>query len=215
MAKSFSETERKAIRTRLLDACEASWSRFGFKKTGVDALCRQAGISKGAFYLFYQSKDALFCDTLERVCGRINQLLADHLSYPPSRRGLCRALETAYQEYDRLRLLFDDGLGDLGVFLEKLPDERRSRLLSEGVFRPYLPAMTPYLQWTDNPRQAIDVIVALFQTAHRREPCGYDRFAVFAFLIELVVDELFADLPLEPCPVPVGGVDFPERTEVQ
>lgn len=36
----------------------------GYKKTGVDELCRQAGISKGAFYLFYASKEALFCEVL-------------------------------------------------------------------------------------------------------------------------------------------------------
>ena len=64
MARSFTETEKENIRKRLLDACRQSWTQYGYKKTSVDELCQQAGISKGAFYLFFESKEALFCDVL-------------------------------------------------------------------------------------------------------------------------------------------------------
>ncbi len=49
MARSFSEKEKQNIKKCLLDACKQHWTQFGYKKTSVDELCKQAGISKGAF----------------------------------------------------------------------------------------------------------------------------------------------------------------------
>ncbi len=60
MARSFTEREKENIKRSLQETCKRSWTQSGYKKTSVDDLCRQAGISKGAFYLFYESKEALF-----------------------------------------------------------------------------------------------------------------------------------------------------------
>lgn len=70
MARSFSEREKEAIRKGLIAACQQSWAQYGYKKTSVDELCRQAGISKGAFYLFFPSKESLFCEVLCLVQGQ-------------------------------------------------------------------------------------------------------------------------------------------------
>lgn len=51
-----------------------SWTQYGYKKTSVDELCRQAGISKGAFYLFFESKEALFCEVLCSVQEQAKKL---------------------------------------------------------------------------------------------------------------------------------------------
>ena len=64
MARGFTERERENIKRNLLKVGKESWTRYGCKKTSVDELCRQAGISKGAFYLFFESKEALFCEIL-------------------------------------------------------------------------------------------------------------------------------------------------------
>ena len=61
MARSFSEREKENIRKSLIDICKQSWTQYGYKKTSVDEMCKQVGISKGAFYLFFESKEALFC----------------------------------------------------------------------------------------------------------------------------------------------------------
>lgn len=60
MARSFTEREKENIKRSLQETCKRSWTQSGYKKTSVDDLCRQAGISKGAFYLFYESKEVLF-----------------------------------------------------------------------------------------------------------------------------------------------------------
>ena len=71
MARSFTEREKENIKKGLQDACKRSWTQYGYKKTSVDELCREAGISKGAFYLFFESKEALFCEVLCSIQGQI------------------------------------------------------------------------------------------------------------------------------------------------
>ncbi len=52
MARAFTEQEKQNIRSKLLAECRKSWAKYGYKKTSIDELCAQVGISKGAFYLF-------------------------------------------------------------------------------------------------------------------------------------------------------------------
>ena len=49
-----------ARRARLLTAAAAQFSQFGFRRTSVEDITRVAGVSKGAFYLEFSTKDALF-----------------------------------------------------------------------------------------------------------------------------------------------------------
>ena len=71
MARSFTEREKENIKRSLQEACKQSWTQYGYKKTSVDDLCKQVGISKGAFYLFFESKEALFCEVLCSVQEQI------------------------------------------------------------------------------------------------------------------------------------------------
>ena len=67
MPKAFTERDKELIRARLIQAGDKQFSAYGLKKTNIDALARAARISKGAFYLFYDSKEALFMDVAEVV----------------------------------------------------------------------------------------------------------------------------------------------------
>jgi len=52
--------------SRILDAAAASFARNGYERTGVAEICHAAGISKGAFYYHFSSKQALFLALLQR-----------------------------------------------------------------------------------------------------------------------------------------------------
>lgn len=58
MATSKSENEERE--QRILDAASKLIVHYGFDKTTVSDIARDAGISKGAIYLHFDSKDALF-----------------------------------------------------------------------------------------------------------------------------------------------------------
>jgi TetR/AcrR family transcriptional repressor of nem operon len=51
--------ERGDARTRLLEAARDVIRAQGFAATSVDDLCREAGVTKGAFFHHFQSKEAL------------------------------------------------------------------------------------------------------------------------------------------------------------
>jgi TetR/AcrR family transcriptional regulator, transcriptional repressor for nem operon len=51
--------ERGEARTRLLEAARDTIRSKGFAATSIDDICRSAGVSKGAFFHHFDSKDAL------------------------------------------------------------------------------------------------------------------------------------------------------------
>jgi AcrR family transcriptional regulator len=65
MVKAFSEKEKRYIRARLKDAAKECLGKFGVRKTTIDQLVEMTGISKGAFYKFYPSKEVLFFSVFE------------------------------------------------------------------------------------------------------------------------------------------------------
>jgi AcrR family transcriptional regulator len=60
MPKAFSEHEKDIIRAQMREKGKDLFEKQGLKKTSVDELTAAVGISKGAFYLFYESKEELF-----------------------------------------------------------------------------------------------------------------------------------------------------------
>src|SRR5664279_3041314 len=67
MPKGFTDEERELLKARLLDQGQKQFSAHGLKKTSVEELAAAAGISKGAFYLFYESKESLLMDVVEQA----------------------------------------------------------------------------------------------------------------------------------------------------
>jgi len=57
-------------RIRLLEAAAGLLVQWGFDKTSVDDIAREAGVSKGAVYLEFPSKEAIFQGVLYREFGR-------------------------------------------------------------------------------------------------------------------------------------------------
>ncbi len=64
MPRVFSETDRQAIRRSLLEQGRKLFLRYGLRKTNVEQLTRAAGIAKGTFYHFFDSKEDLCLEIL-------------------------------------------------------------------------------------------------------------------------------------------------------
>ena len=79
MSRHFETEEREAIRTELLTRGTELFNRYGFKKTNVDEVVRLAGVSKGSFYSFFDSKEEFFVEILLDTELKIRAILEENL----------------------------------------------------------------------------------------------------------------------------------------
>jgi AcrR family transcriptional regulator len=75
MPRAFRDDEREHIRSTLLEAGQRLFASRGLRKTSVEELAQAAAISKGAFYLFFTSKEELYFELLERFEADFKQEL--------------------------------------------------------------------------------------------------------------------------------------------
>jgi AcrR family transcriptional regulator len=69
-----SSTARAApddVRDVILDAADSLFQRYGYQKTTVDDIAREARIGKGTIYLHFKSKEAVALSCLNRLHERL------------------------------------------------------------------------------------------------------------------------------------------------
>jgi AcrR family transcriptional regulator len=73
---------QRARRERLLDAAERCFARSGFHRTTMQDICREAGVSPGALYVYFDSKEALIAGICERERAEFAERLAAATAAP-------------------------------------------------------------------------------------------------------------------------------------
>lgn len=189
--KGFTDTEKEELRNKLCIECERSWSLHGYKKTSISELTAKIGISTGAFYLLYKSKEDLFCETLERVQIRLKTGLRDIISHDGGKDGFIKAMKWHFEEYDRSPFLFDFGTPDFLSFLNKLPKDRVKKLEFDSVSFFYETIELANLRLRVDKEKAYALTSTLLYTVTTKERLGHNHFEVFDFLLNCVVDRLF------------------------
>lgn len=66
-----------ARRQQLIGAAWRCVADRGFQSLTVDEVCAEAGVSKGAFYLYFESKQDLLLGLLEDEAAEIDELMSD------------------------------------------------------------------------------------------------------------------------------------------
>ena len=137
MPKAFTEHEKELIRKRLLEQGYKQFSAYGLRKTNIEELAEAVGISKGAFYLFYASKEALFMDVVEQVEQRFRQELFAMVDLPgPSPRArLFALLQHAFHRVKTIPLLQFLTGSDYDLLFRRVPPETlQEHLANDRVF---------------------------------------------------------------------------------
>src|SRR5260370_31261288 len=57
--------------TRIVQAAQSLFIRYGVKRTSIDEVARAADIAKGTLYLYYDSKEMLFAEVAKHICADI------------------------------------------------------------------------------------------------------------------------------------------------
>lgn len=137
MPKAFTEHEKELISKRLLEQGYKLFSAYGLKKTNIEELAKATGISKGAFYNFYESKEALFMDVIEQVEIRFRQEVLAVIDLPGSspRARLFAVLKKAFNLFERIPILQFFTGSDYDLLFRRIPAEKlQEHLASDRVF---------------------------------------------------------------------------------
>jgi AcrR family transcriptional regulator len=71
------EQRSEETRNRILEAAESCFAQSGYDGTSVAQICQEAGVSKGALYHHFDSKQAIFLELLNRWLEAMDFQLAD------------------------------------------------------------------------------------------------------------------------------------------
>ncbi|MGH1847528.1 TetR/AcrR family transcriptional regulator [Enterococcus gilvus] len=188
---TFSSKEKETIRQLLINACELQWCEEGYKNTKVDELCAMAGISKGSFYLFYDSKEKIFVDVLIKTQQRLISLVESVLGKNPTKENLADALKAVYREYVSIPFISDTESADFKIFLSKLPQEYLDKILNHTNFDIKAIIDSTDIKFKINERQGLSILALLFRNPPVEKQLPYDLFETVDFMIDSLVKDIF------------------------
>lgn len=135
MPKAFSDYEKETIRQQLREQGQLLFAAHGLKKTSVDDLTQAVGISKGAFYLFYASKEELLMEILEQIEVTMQTALLNFAIQPGhnARTSVRMLLTNLLVLWDAYPLLKQFGQEEYMILVRKLPPERVQRHVDQDM----------------------------------------------------------------------------------
>ena len=116
-------------RTKIIEAAIKLFSNSGYNKASVDDICAEAGISKGAFYHHFKSKQELFLALLDGWLEAIdNSIEASKDKTAP---------ETLMQMTEAFPYIFETAGDGLPMFLEFWLQASRDKKIWDASIAPY------------------------------------------------------------------------------
>lgn len=181
MPKAFSEQEKDTIRGQFLAKGQKLFEKHGLRKTSVDELTEAVGVSKGAFYLFYESKEELFLEILEQIEKQIQTSILDFATKPKSnaRQNLRALLKNFLVTWDDYPLLKDFNKSDFDYLVRKIPAERAMKHASNDMeFTNELikKIKREGIAVTTSPRQINSLMKSLFFIGLHRDDLGNEAY---------------------------------------
>lgn len=116
---------------RIINTAFTCFARDGYTATRVAEICREAGVSKGAFYHHFPSKQAVFLELMKSWLAEIDQQIQTQLgsSLPVPER-----FQVLANLVDRV---FTDAQGSLPIFLEYFSQAARDDYIWQETVAPY------------------------------------------------------------------------------
>lgn len=191
--KAFTEDEKKIVRSKLIEAAKKFLATTGIKKTTVEELAKAAGISKGAFYIFYESKELLFLDALEEEQAKIHKAIITNMQkYEDKKEGFVAVVSEMYRHFSTNTWMFSLMNDEYEVLLRRIPQERIAAhiALDDASTK----RMTEVIAGMNINSELVSAIMRMLfmSTLHRNEvgPLADDAFL---FMLKAVADKIFSE----------------------
>jgi AcrR family transcriptional regulator len=213
MPRAFTEHEKELIGKRLLEQGYKLFSAYSLKKTNIEEITRAAGISKGAFYLFYDSKEALFMDVVEQAETRVRQevLALIDLPGPSPRARMYAILKKAFALFESIPILQFFTGSDYELLFRRIPAEiLQEHLSSDRAFIEELiiRCQNAGIPIRAEPEQIIGLLYPLVLSILHKDDLGTNDFSgSIDVLLELVAASCLGEVeiqlqkPASPAPI--------------
>ncbi len=116
-------------RGKIMDAAIRLFSNRGYKTASVDDICKEAGVSKGAFYHHFETKQALFLALLDGWLKTIDNAIEAAKDQPAPATFLAMAEAFPY--------IFESAGDNLPMFLEFWLQASRDEEIWKASIAPY------------------------------------------------------------------------------
>jgi AcrR family transcriptional regulator len=195
LPRGFTDAEKARIRAQLLAQGRTFLATTGIRKTSVDDLTAAVHISKGAFYLFFPSKEELFLTLFEQMEAAYHAALlevAEQAVGSPQER-LHAFFAQAFSLWRSSPLFRHFGEDEYGYLLRKLPPDRvEAALHTDERFVAALLARwhAQGIAISLSAAEFTGLLRALFFVSLHAEDIGPVYPATFALLIDLLVGHL-------------------------
>jgi AcrR family transcriptional regulator len=165
---------------RILDAAAALILRWGYNKTTIDDIARQAGVAKGTIYLHWKTREELFSALLKREKAELADDLKQRIAADPvgaTLRGLFKHSALALMQRPLMKAVL---LRDLDVIGKLAHSEHSSAAYLQrlGGFTTYLEVLRAHeLVRTDlSLRAQVNMLSAIFMGYFLAAPLVPDAF---------------------------------------
>jgi AcrR family transcriptional regulator len=121
----------KETRNHILEAATQLFSKTGYDATGVADICQTAGVSKGAFYHHFPTKQAVFMELLNTYLNGIEN------GFNSMRQEVQDVPQAILQMASLVGSLFQTADIHLPIFLEFWTQANHDPLIWEAAIAPY------------------------------------------------------------------------------
>jgi AcrR family transcriptional regulator len=111
------DPQKQERRRQIIDAAKHVFADAGYHGASINAIIERAGIARGTFYLYFESKSAVFSsildEAMENLRRHMHRIEVDNPSAPPPqvqlRQQVVKALEYVVQDRSLAMLLLSAG----------------------------------------------------------------------------------------------------------
>lgn len=194
MAQPFTPEQREDIRERLMCSARRRVLETGVKKTSLDLLTADAGISKSSFYKFFDSKEQLFLEIAGQWEAQILSAARRALEAAHDKDAKARAAVMVYTVFEAIHEL---GIThflreDLPLLMAMFPEQMARRHYLTSARSIYDMLLLADIRFTAPDDVALSVIQLMYLSILNIGEIGETFFPALRLLVSSACERLVA-----------------------